>query len=673
MYRDRRSLPLFALIVALPLFLFISFYSAFNAQNRERAVKRYAHTDARLLAARVDGLLGQALATSKALATAGSITSGNVTEGAARAAEFARQNPAWVEVALDDNAAGTRLFQIGRVSASGPFLSPNQLNLSLRRDDGCRCILISRGLATANGRRRTLHVALSNASFLELMPPAYGDYEVSALVDERGNFIARSIDDGARFATPGSIYLQKASRSPAAAGFYRNVTLEGTGTYTAFARSAVSGWSAHIALRAQRIDNPVLAFWISIGVATLLSLGLAFLLYLVARRQVEATRTITRRILEAQKMEALGQLTGGMAHDFNNLLTPIVGALDRLKQSDNLNEREKRFAKGAFESAERAAALTSQLLTFSRRQKLAITSVDVAATLDDVAGLAGQSLELRHRLEVTTEPDTPPAATDKVQLELALLNLIINARDSMPDGGLVTLRAAPTIDSGRKSVVLSVTDQGSGMDAETARRALEPFFTTKAQGAGTGLGLAQVAEVVRQSGGRLAIDSQPGHGTTVSLYLPAATTGVATPYVPGQGRSLPAKLKLLIVDDNADVRETVVQMVEADGHRVESVADGRTALTALAQRRPDMVLVDFAMPGLNGAEFLAEAYKLHPGLPCLLITGYWDSDALAEYRVACPILRKPFTNAALRDAMAAALDPGTNPGLNAATVDSPPA
>ena len=658
MYRDRSSVLLLVLIAVLPLFLFVSFYFAFQARNRQQSIERNAYADAQLLVARADGLLGQALATSQALATAGPITSGNPTDAAARAAEFARQNPSWIEVALDDNRIRDRMFDIGRASRAGPFLAPGQLNLSLRREGDCRCILISRGLAAADGRARTLHVALSNASFFSLMPRAYGDYEVAALVDRRGHFVARSIDDAGRFDTPGSIDLRGSLESAARTGFYRNTTLEGTGTYTAFARSEVSEWSAHFALKAQRIDKPALAFWISIGAATLLSLILAGLLYLVAKRQIDTTRAITRRIQEAQKLEALGQLTGGMAHDFNNLLTPIVGALDRLMRSDNLDPREKRFAKGAFESAERAAALTSQLLTFSRRQKLAITNVDVAEVLEDVCELAGQSLEVRHELDCSTEPGTPPVATDKVQLELAILNLILNARDAMPDGGIVQVRAAPVVEGGRPSVVIAVADKGAGMDTETARRAQEPFFTTKEQGGGTGLGLAQVAEVVKQSGGRLEIDSGPGRGTVVQLVLPAAAAAAPAIDAPaaGHGSDLPDKLKLLIVDDNADVRETIVQMVEADGHRVESVADGRTALSALSNRKPDMVLVDFAMPGLNGAELIAKARDIHPGLPCLLITGYWDSDALATYGVTCPILRKPFTHEALRDAMAVALD-----------------
>lgn len=657
MRSDRRSAPLLILIAALPLFLFISFYSAFDAQNRQRAITRSAHADAALVAARVDGRLREALAASRALAATAAIADLDAEQARLRAERFRRDNPDWVEVALDDNRRRSHLFDLGISSSPGPFLAPGEVRLALRREGDCRCILISRGLAAADGNPRTLHVALSNASFLKLLPTAYGDYEVAALVDRQGSFIARSIDDAKRFATPGSAYLRRASQSLTPTAFYRNVTLEGTNTYTAFARSEVSGWSAHIALRSQRIDNPLIAFWISIAAAALLSLALAFLLYLVARRQIEDTRLLTQRIQEAQKMEALGQLTGGMAHDFNNLLTPIIGALDRLKQSANLDAREKRFANGAFESAERAAALTSQLLAFSRRQKLAITDVDVAATLTDVAGLAGQSLESRHTLSYATDLNTPSVASDKVQLELALLNLILNARDAMPGGGQVTLHAGPVRDHGRDSVAISVSDTGTGMDAATLARAREPFFTTKPQGAGTGLGLAQVAEVARQSGGRLDLQSKPGQGTTVRLILPVASRrAAAVGAALARDAALPAKLKLLIVDDNPDVRETLVQMVEADGHRVESVSDGRTGLSALTNRKPDLVLVDFAMPGLNGAEFISLAHQIHPGLKCLMITGYWDSDALAESGVSCPILRKPFTSAALRDGMAAALD-----------------
>jgi len=658
-YSDRRSLLLLALIAALPFFLFVSFRFAFDAQNRQRALERQAFTDSQLLIARTDGLVREALAFSKVLAADPIVQSGDATRTAARINDMVAASPQFADAAIDDNGTRQRRFDLThRIRQVGPFLDPGRSFISLARTPACNCITVSRGVTLAGSRPATLHLYLPNRIFFALLPPASDQYEVSAIANREGRFVARSLKDAERFNTKGSVYLQRAAALSTKQGSYTGLTLEGVKNYTTFARSDLTGWSAHVAVKAQRIDDPALAFRVYIGLAALLSLALAGLLYFVARQQIETTRNITRRIQEAQKLEALGQLTGGMAHDFNNLLTPIVGALDRLMRSDNLDAREKRFAKGAFESAERAAALTAQLLTFSRRQKLEIKVVEVAEMLTNVCELAGQSLEVSHELDCSTEPDTPPVATDKVQLELAILNLILNARDSMPTAGTVQIRAAPILDYGRPSVVFSVADRGSGMDPATASRALEPFFTTKPQGAGTGLGLAQVAEVAKQSGGRIEIDSELGRGTIIRLILPAAEAMASATAIPitGQGRDLSDKLNLLIVDDNADVRETIVQMVEADGHRVESVADGRTALAALSNRKPDLLLVDFAMPGLNGAELISKAHEIHPGLPCLLITGYWDSDALADYGVTCPILRKPFTSEALRDAMAAALD-----------------
>lgn len=659
MYSDRRSLLLLALIAALPFFLFVSFRFAFDAQNRQRALERQAFTDSQLLIARTDGLVREALAFSKVLAADPIVQSGDATRTAARINDMVAASPQFADAAIDDNGTRQRRFELTRrIRQVGPFLDPGRSSISLARTPACNCIVVSRGVTLAGARPATLHLYLPNHIFFALLPSVDDQYEVTAIATREGRFVTRSLKDAERFNTAGSVYLQRAAALSDKQGNYTGLTLEGVKNYATYSRSDLTGWTSQVALKAQRIDDPALAFRVYIGLAVLLSLALAGLLYFVARQQIETTRNITRRIQEAQKLEALGQLTGGMAHDFNNLLTPIVGALDRLMRSDNLDAREKRFAKGAFESAERAAALTAQLLTFSRRQKLEIKVVEVAEILTNVCELAGQSLEVSHELDCSTEPGTPPVATDKVQLELAILNLILNARDSMPTAGTVQIRAAPILDNGRPSVVFSVADRGSGMDPATASRALEPFFTTKPQGAGTGLGLAQVAEVAKQSGGRIEIDSELGRGTIIRLILPAAEATASTTAIPitGQGRDLSDKLNLLIVDDNADVRETIVQMVEADGHRVESVADGRTALAALSNRKPDLLLVDFAMPGLNGAELISKAHEIHPGLPCLLITGYWDSDALADYGVTCPILRKPFTSEALRDAMAAALD-----------------
>ena len=661
MNTDRRSIWLFLLIAALPFFLFVSFRYAFDAQNEQRALQRQAFTDSQLIMARSDAVLGEALAVSKAFAVDEAIRSGNARTAVSQVRDLLAASTRFSGAALDDNQNKSRLFDEAAAGAvAGPFLTPGAYQVTLVKTATCHCVVVSRGLIDRMGSARTLHLYIPNATFLRLLPVGRDQYEVSALADRDGRFIARSLKDSERFANKGSATLQRASALTARQGNYSGTTLEGVKNYTTFVSSEIADWKAHVALKAQRIDDPGQAFRIAIGIAVLLSMLLALLLYLVARRQIDNTRTLTRRIQETQKLEALGQLTGGMAHDFNNLLTPIVGALDRLNQSPNLDAREKRFAKGALESAERAATLTSQLLSFSRRQKLEIAVIDVAQALEDVSSLAGQSLEVRHKLDWTVDPGTPPIATDKVQFELAMLNLILNARDSMPDGGTVTIRAKAVEAKGQNCVAIAVSDHGTGMDAATLRRAQEPFFTTKPQGSGTGLGLAQVAEVARQSGGHIEIDSKLGTGTTVRMIMPVAAKvaiAAAAP-VAGRKRDLGAKLKLLIVDDNADVRETLVQMVEADGHRVESVADGRTALAALSNRKPDLLLVDFAMPGLSGAEVIAKAHDIHPGLPCLLITGYWDSDSLAASGVNCPILRKPFTHDALRDAMAAALGQG---------------
>lgn len=661
MNTDRRSIWLFLLIAALPFFLFMSFRYAFDAQSEQRALQNQAYTDSQLIIARSDAVLSEALAVSKAFAIDEAIRSGDAQTAVSQVRDLLAASTRFSGAALDDNQSERRLFaEAAAGPVLGPYLDPGAHRVTLTKTPICHCVVVSRGLVDHRGRVRTLHLYIPNKTFLRILPVARAQYEVSAIADGDGQFIARSMLDDQRFNTKGSAYLQRASASRATQGIYSGTTLEGVKNYSTFARSDVADWKSHVALKAHQIDDPAIAFRIAIGVAVLLSLLLALLLYLVARRQIDNSRTLTRRIQETQKLEALGQLTGGMAHDFNNLLTPIVGALDRLAGSPNLDAREKRFAKGALESAERAATLTAQLLSFSRRQKLEIAAVDIRRALEDVSNLAGQSLEMHHVLDCSVDPGTPPITTDKVQFELALLNLILNARDSMPEGGTITIRASAVESKGRECVAVAVTDQGAGMDADTLRRAQEPFFTTKPQGSGTGLGLAQVVEVARQSGGHIEIDSELGTGTTVRIILPVAAKAAIAAAAPvaGRPRDLGAKLKLLIVDDNADVRETLVQMVEADGHRVESVADGRTALAALSNRKPDLLLVDFAMPGLNGAEVIAKAHETYPGLPCLLITGYWDSDSLAASGVSCPILRKPFTHDALRDAMAAALGQG---------------
>ena len=238
-------------------------------------------------------------------------------------------------------------------------------------------------------------------------------------------------------------------------------------------------------------------------------------------RQLAEGRRIAERGQQAQKLEALGQLTGGIAHDFNNLLTPVVGALDYLLKRSNLEPRARRIADGALASAERAGKLTSQLLAFSRRQKLEIAPLDVPALLAEFGRCSTSRSATIIRSRSTVEPGAHCVKSDFNQLELALLNLVINARDAMPGGGTIRIDISADHDGGRDDVIIRVTDQGEGMSVETQRRAVEPFFTTKTQGRGTGLGLAQVFGLMQQSDGSVDIDSAVGRGTTVTLRLPA--------------------------------------------------------------------------------------------------------------------------------------------------------
>jgi PAS domain S-box-containing protein len=367
---------------------------------------------------------------------------------------------------------------------------------------------------------------------------------------------------------------------------------------------------------------------------------------------------------QAQKMEAVGQLTGGIAHDFNNLLTPVIGGLEIVAAGVS-DPRHKKLAEGALEAARRAAKLTGQLLAFSRVQKLSVKPVDVGAQI-------GQMIDLMRRtlgpgITIRSELDAAAgfAMCDPHQLENAVLNLAINARDAMPTGGTLTLSARrATLGEGANHapgdyVAVSVEDTGTGMTPEVLERAVEPFFTTKPFGEGTGLGLAQVYGVAHQSGGTVMIDSAPGAGTTVSIYLPAAELVATAEPVPATlaGLELPVRRgHIVLVDDDADVRGFLEDVLGASGFSVTALADGKACLADLEQQAPDLLMLDFAMPGLNGAETAAMARRRYPGLPIVLVTGYADSDAITQaIGEGAVVLHKPFEQADLIAAIDAAM------------------
>lgn len=367
---------------------------------------------------------------------------------------------------------------------------------------------------------------------------------------------------------------------------------------------------------------------------------------------------------QAQKMEAVGQLTGGIAHDFNNLLTPVIGGLEVIAGGVT-DPRHKKLAQGALEAARRAARLTGQLLAFSRVQKLSVAPVDVGAQISQMIDLMRRTLG--PGIVIRTEFDGAPtfALCDPHQLENAVLNLAINARDAMPNGGALTLSARRVMLEGSADhppgeyVAVSVEDSGTGMSPEVMARATEPFFTTKPFGEGTGLGLAQVYGVAHQSGGTVMIDSAVGAGTTVSMYLPAVEAVVAPQQDPIAGSTLSPGSRagsILLVDDNDDVRGFLQDVLGASGYAVTACDSGEACLRDLEERVPDLLMLDFAMPGMNGAETALMARARRPGLPIILVTGYADSEALeTSLGSDAVVLRKPFQQAELIAAIDRAL------------------
>jgi PAS domain S-box-containing protein len=375
----------------------------------------------------------------------------------------------------------------------------------------------------------------------------------------------------------------------------------------------------------------------------------------------------------AQRLESVGQLTGGIAHDFNNLLTVIQGNLQVLDERPSLaaDAHGLQLVAAAMRATRRAAELTSKLLAFSRRQVLQPSQVDVSAMIASLADMLRRTLDQRIRIEAETAPQCPAVMADPGQLESALLNIAINARDAMPDGGRLRFRceAVDRLPAGLRRelddpsardehfVAISIADTGLGMPEEIKERAFEPFFTTKGAGRGTGLGLSTVYGFVKQSKGAIAIDSAPGAGTTVTLFIPRPWAPVARPE--GDARTdarLPPELKVLLVEDDGEVRKVVQAFLEALGCRVTTAASAEQALMVLGPgAKFDLLLTDIALgPGMRGTQLAAEAQRRFPALAILLMSGF--SAELLEADRASPqsweLLRKPYSRAELATAMA---------------------
>jgi signal transduction histidine kinase len=350
------------------------------------------------------------------------------------------------------------------------------------------------------------------------------------------------------------------------------------------------------------------------------------------RQEIAGRERAQAALLQAQKIEALGQLVGGVAHDFNNLLMAVIGNLDLLSKKLGEDARLHRLLDGAMEGARRGATLTQRLLAFARKQELKAQATDVRSLVEDMMGLIERSVGPMVRVEIQAKGTVPAVDVDPNQLEMALLNLAVNARDAMVSGGVLTIMLTVQfvevddqlgIQPGRY-VVISVRDTGEGMDAETLAKAVEPFFSTKGVGKGTGLGLSVVFGLAQQSGGALRLESAPSSGTTARLWLPIAKKAVRpsgrTPSVVIQASG---RAKILFVDDDLLIAGSTVDLLEDLGHEVIEVHSAIEALRLLEDGlAADLLITDHAMPGMTGIELVREVRRQYPQLPILLATGF---------------------------------------------------
>ena len=361
---------------------------------------------------------------------------------------------------------------------------------------------------------------------------------------------------------------------------------------------------------------------------------------------VSRQKRLEAQLVQAGKMDAIGQLTGGVAHDFNNLLSAIIGGLYLLERRIELSERDKLVVDQMRHAAEHGAELVRRMMAFARKQDLSPASLDPSVLCNSVAGLVEHTLGGTTKIDWHCPETSRNLYVDQPQLELALVNLILNARDAMPDGGTIEVLIEDiAVDGEPDCIRIRVRDEGHGVPADLIDKITEPFFTTKESGKGTGLGLSMVVGFVQQSGGRMEIDSADKKGTTIDLYLPSTPS-------PAEAKSknrTEATMQsvgiqsILLVDDDDTVRTVLCEQLREMGIAVDAVADGDSAIRMLSEkdRSYDLLLTDYAMPGKNGVETIAGARGQQPKLRALLMTGYADDAAIAQIKQSVQVIRKP--------------------------------
>ena len=370
-----------------------------------------------------------------------------------------------------------------------------------------------------------------------------------------------------------------------------------------------------------------------------------------AEQELENARAA---LAQSQKLQALGELAGGVAHDFNNLMTVIVGAADFLRRRPDLpREKRRQYVEAIFDTGSRATKLTSQLLAFARRRPLRTEVLDVNASILALSDMLTRTLGSRIAVELRLTDDVARVDVEAAQLESAILNAAVNARDAMPNGGTLTIATAVEGEEAEERVSIRISDTGLGMPQRVFERAFDPFFTTKAVGQGTGLGLSQIHGFAAQAGGRAELTSSEGEGTTVAIILPRSDKDLTFSSEDRNGSRLTVGTRVLLVEDNAQVRVFAEDLLRDLGCEVVSAATGEEALASLSDAGVDIVLSDIVMPGMGGIELASRIHQLQPDIPVLLTTGY--SEQAAQGNQARPIVLKPYSASDLSAAIAQAL------------------
>jgi signal transduction histidine kinase/CheY-like chemotaxis protein len=668
----RRSLVALGVAAMLPTIVFaaVAIFSSLRAESQR--VEAATLGRSQMVMTLVDARLQRDVAALSMLSSSIYLETREWSEFYPRVYRVLANNPQWSAIAVIDPRSGEELFDASR-AFSAPIPIPAWHSVAVEAvvrshtarvggiDAGPKTVWIHVPVLRDGQVAYVLAAALKPEPFQEVLLSFADKGSTAAIVDAEGRFVARTLDYEHRLGTPGTRFVQEAITTDKQ-GFYRGTTYEGLKNYTAFYTSPFSGWSAHLAVASSLIDEPTAWSLAVAGLAGLGSLLLGAVLVTLILRDMAERRRAEDALRQSQKMEAVGQLTGGIAHDFNNLLTAIIGNLDMIRTRVAGNERVERLSNNALEAARRGAKLAAQLLAFSRNQRMSVGTVDLEHLLNGMSGLLTQSVGPAIEVRVRIDPSSRFVISDANQLELALLNLAVNARDAMPAGGVLTIETRRTTDVDRhlpkhEYVDLRVIDTGLGMTDEVRARAVEPFFTTKPVGQGTGLGLSQVYGVVRESGGALSIESEVGRGTTVCLTLrrsagPDRAAGDAQDTTTTPTERQDDETRVLVVDDDKLVRRFMAESLRSLRYQVIDAESGAQALEILDTTRIDLLLVDFAMPGMNGAEVARAAQGKQPGLPVLVVSGYADSAAVEAALGAARQLRKPFDLAELGAAVA---------------------